>query len=521
MCMLPIRLKACGPKPTWWEDKGLDMRNTKSLLERCGRTIHLSLAATVLLFLTGLNEPRAAVGIAPLSLNVTQFGAVGNGRTLCTSAMQAAIDSCSKSGGGTVVVPPGTYVTGSLALGKGVKLYLEKGAILLGSSNMSDWSLGVLILAQDADSVGVNGDGIIDGNGRTFWDHGSRPFVRPNGLLRFEKCTGVSIREIHLINSPKFTVYLDGCTHVQIEGIQIKNSLDSPNTDGVDVANSSNVLITGCYMETGDDAVCLKSSRRGSVVAHVVVRNCRLVTDDTALKLGTGSKGTISDCTFTGIEIPEATNGIGLFMKDGGAFERIEFSDISMMSTARPLKQYFPRNGGAAYWLEVLKKREDFPIFVDSESRSPNSSVGTIRNIAFRNLEIRTSDGNCLLEGRKERSLVGITMSDIRMIVEREKSYVGRTKPRGTRTLREKSSNDYASVPSYFTFAYVEGLRLRNLVVEVSREAGSFPMYGVWGNSVNGASVDSVKIISRHEVKGRPVIKFTRSKNVAIDGRAL
>lgn len=450
--------------------------------------------------------------------DVTTYGAVGNGKTMCTRAIQTAIDSCSDEGGGRVLVPRGRFITGSLTLKSGVDLCLQSGATLVGSSRLADYTSGVLIFAENCKHVSISGKGIVDGNGRVFWDSGRHPIVRPDGMIKFQDCKDVTVRGIRITNSPKFTIAFHSCSNVLVRNIYLKSSLDSPNTDGVDVVNSSDVLITDSYMETGDDAVCLKSTRSSGMVARVHVSNCTLISDDTALKLGTGSKDKISDCTFTNITIPECTNGIGLFMKDGGIFERIRFSGIDMESVIIPLKKYFPRDGGAKYWRKVLRKRQTFPIFVDSESRRKDSPVGTIRDIEFKNITIRTRGGNCLIQGRAERYLENISLDNVSMDVLTEENYDGRTKPRGTRTMAGRAPNDFAFVPSYFTFAYADNLALKDVSVKVENAARRFRMYCVWGKSIRGCKINGIFLNESDSTEGFPLMKFIGSRGVSVTG---
>lgn len=103
-------------------------------------------------------------------LDVTDFGAVPDGETLCTEALQKTIDACAEAGGGQVYVPPGVYLTGTLALKDHVTLYLEAGATLLGSARIEDYNPKSVIMAQGARTVGIAGRGTIDGQGQAFWE---------------------------------------------------------------------------------------------------------------------------------------------------------------------------------------------------------------------------------------------------------------------------------------------------------------------------------------------------------------
>lgn len=451
-----------------------------------------------------------------LQYNITFYGAIGDAKTMSTGAIQKAIDACAAAGGGTVLIPSGEFVTGSLTLKSKVHLHLVRGAMLVGSRELEDYTDGVLILARDAKDASIDGDGVINGSGRHFWDSDRHPLSRPDGLIKFVGCEGISVKSVRLINSPKFTVVIDDCRRVSVDGVTIRNSLDSPNTDGIDVVNSSDVVISGSSIETGDDAVCLKSTKHHGIVERVTVRNCKLVSDDTALKLGTGSRNRISDCVFSDIVIPEATNCIGLFMKDGGTFERIRFDGIKMTSVRVPMKKYLPKGGGAAYWKRVLRNRQTFPIFVDSESRSEGVPAGNIRDVVFRNIDMTTYGGNCLIQGRTGRPLQDISLINIRYRVVSEQSYCGRTKPRGTHSLPGRSPNDFADIPSYLTFACADGLTIRNVSVIVAKTAAEFPMHFIWGNELRDCIIDSCELIEPPGLRSIPAMNFIKTENLSL-----
>jgi len=449
--------------------------------------------------------------------NIMDYGAVGDGKTLCTAAIQSAIDSCAFSGGGEVYVPPGVFLTGSLILKNHVEFYLEKNSVILGSKQLSDYSAGVLIFALDREDVSIEGGGKIDGQGRSFWEGKERLFSRPNGLVRFENCRRVFVSDVELTDSPKFNLYFDRCEDVHVDAIRIVNSLDSPNTDGIDIANTSDVFISNSYIETGDDAICLKSNKTDYEVSGVVVTNCIIISDDTALKLGTGSQQRISDCLFSNIAVREATNGIGLFMKDGGIFENIQFYGINMETLANP-KKYFPADGGAAYWRRVLEKRSSYPIFVDTESRDGIAKPGLIRNVMFSDIIINNYDGNCLISGDARRPLEDISLINIRVNVLSKKSFSGRSKPRGTRTLTNKPSNDFSRVQSHFTFAYVKNLKLKNITVEDRAAERGIPFNLIWGKEVDHSTFDCVTLVE-DEVAGRvPEVVLNDCRDLLVTG---
>ncbi len=460
----------------------------------------VELAPLIILYfiiMPGSGYPRTGETL----FDVRDFGAKGDGSTLNTKYLQAAIDSCYSAGGGSVFFPAGRFLTGSIRLKSNVFLELGSGATILGSKDISDFPYHALISADGASNVGIVGSGFVDGQGSTFWKGKERPYHRPRFLIRFDSCRNVRIEDINIRNSPRFNISLSECKLVEIHGISIINDRESPNTDGIDPDGSSDVFISDCYISTGDDAVCLKSNDRDAITSDIVVQNCVLETDDSALKCGTSSHGVIKDCTFNNIIIKNSRYGISLFMKDGGTFEGLKFSDIILQTET------------AAY---CKAGRYSFPIFMDIERRSDASSLGWIRNISFDNIDIETYNGNCLFLGQPNDEIENVVMNNVRMRVLKRIDYSQRHKPRGTRTLTSTASNDYADISSHFTLAYMKDLTIRGLTIRDSDRLTDFERCVLWGKDLQEILIDGMK--TRQVIKNQrdPVIEMIECANVTI-----
>ena len=188
----------------------------------------------------------------PAIFDPRSFGAVGDGRAKDSPSVQRAIDACTATGGGIVYLGPGTYLCGTVVLKSNVTLYLEAGAVLLGSGDINDYQPKHLIYASGAENVGLAGPGKIDGQGPAFWVHVNRPPVPesqvwsdaihldwtrkkyPSPMVEFESCTDVNIADVFLCNSPGWTLRPFNCDRVHIRGVIIKNPVYSPNSDGID-----------------------------------------------------------------------------------------------------------------------------------------------------------------------------------------------------------------------------------------------------------------------------------------------
>jgi polygalacturonase len=209
---------------------------------------------------------------------VEDFGAVGDGSTLNTVALQKAIDACSAAGGGTVRLEKGDYVTGTIDLKSGVMLEVAKSARLLGSTNIADYPDRVpvhqtvmdtwmkltqsLIYAENCERIGICGEGVIDGRGS------HQNFPGPNGigsvtgrpfLIRMIECRKVVMNGIHLRNAGAWMEnYLD-CDDVILQGIQVENQANW-NNDGIDLDGCRNVIVRDCLINSEDDGLCFKGA---------------------------------------------------------------------------------------------------------------------------------------------------------------------------------------------------------------------------------------------------------------------
>ncbi|HPI73382.1 MAG TPA: glycosyl hydrolase family 28 protein [bacterium] len=417
---------------------------------------------------------------AQTAYNVRDYGAQADGTTLTTKAIQAAIDACHQNGGGQVVFPAGQYLSGTIVLKDNVYLALNGGATLLGSKNIADYEPKYLVFARDAKNIGLLGPGLINGQGDAFWRDKERPYIRPERTIELERCNNVLIRDLQIRNSAAFNIALEECDRVTIAGVSIVNDRNAPNTDGIDPISSSNVFISDCYIETGDDAICPKSHGTAKPCENLVVANCVLISDDSAIKCGTRSDGAIRHCSFSNIVIRDAKYGIAFYMKDGGVFEDIQFSNISIETTRRGIERSFGTNS--------------YAVFMDIEKREPSGLLGRIRNIVFSDIRIATPDGNCLLAGMPEQKIENVAFDNVQMRVTDRTDLSGRRKPRGTRSLTDRAANDCSAVMSHWTFAHIDGLTLRNFIIQDETDSAAFERHGLWALNVDDFSVDGFHI---------------------------
>ncbi|WP_295654648.1 glycosyl hydrolase family 28 protein [uncultured Mucilaginibacter sp.] len=244
----------------------------------------------VLLFSTMLATTALAAGTAPKLYKITDHGAVGDGTTLNTKAIQATIDECAKKGGGTVVIPKGAFLSGAIFMKPGVNLDIQEGGVLRGSQNIEDYPKGprrieghtepwrcALINADKVDHLHITGKGMLDGNGEPFWKlfYSRRSADRNTTNLSVERpqltfiqnskdvvIQGITFHNsgfwnLHLYRDQQVTV--DHCRFEAPSGKVPDNH--APSSDGIDVDSSQDITISFCSFSVGDDDIALKGSK--------------------------------------------------------------------------------------------------------------------------------------------------------------------------------------------------------------------------------------------------------------------
>lgn len=326
-----------------------------------------------------------AGSVAPLAAarSILDYGAKPDGKTLNTRAIQRAIDDVFQAGGGLVYAPPGTFLTGGIELKSRVTLYLEAGCVLLGSKSIGDYIYHAgpardadanghhLIFAQNADDVTLCGPGTIDGQGEAYWElrPNRRPVApedawkegatghyrlkdhnnRPSPMIEFAQCRNVRISGVTLKNSAGWTLRPIACETVIIDGIRIRNPNYGVNTDGMDITASRNVFVCNCDIETGDDAICLKSENPyGDLLPtkNITVTNCVITTSCNSFKLGTASRGAFENIVFSNSVLyadassplyTRSSGGICIEAVDGGSIDGVVVSNIRMQNVRAPI----------------------------------------------------------------------------------------------------------------------------------------------------------------------------------------
>jgi len=400
-----------------------------------------------IIFLT-LSIFLSAHGLFAASIDITEYGAKGDGKTLNTETIQKAIDIISQQGGGKVIVPNGIFVTGTLILKDNVTLFLEEGAVIKGSDKKVDYptyrnDFKALIYSQDSKNVSVEGTGVIDGNGIAFYTKDNAP-DRPI-LVIFDKCKNVRVQNVFLKNSAMWTLRLHKSDGVMVQGVKVYGH-DNYNNDGIDI-ESRNVTISDCRIDTDDDAIVFKSKDSTCVVENVTVTNCVLSANCNFIKFGTESHGifrnvSISNCvmyraseakhhpwqklvwgvakTNTGI------SGIALEVVDGGMLDQVAITNISMQDVQTPVFiRLGKRNKDGRK--SVLKNIVISNIVATSQSFISSSITGLsdafVENVTLRDCILNVKGGGTEADAAKEVPEVAHYYPENRMFGQMLPSY--------------------------------------------------------------------------------------------------
>ena len=358
------------------------------------------------------------------------YGAKGDGVTKDTVAIQKAMDICAeRSGGGTVSLGPGVYLSGPLVLKSNVTLELNKGATLLGSPDFKDYpsktefrapGLQSLVSATNASNVAITGEGIIDGNGEGWWkmaraikDTGIMGSDHPRPrLVVFDHCRHVRVRGVTLQNSPMWQLVPYYSDDVTIDNIRILAPAHSPNTDAIDPFSSSHVRISHVYADVGDDDIAIKSGEANSPGPDAPSRDIT-ITDCTflhghGLSIGSEIAGGAQNIRAERVEFQGTDNGIRVKAnRDRGSdVGNLLFRDIQMrdVKNALIISEYYPKMlppdpDTAAPVTRLTPHFHD--ITVENMTAVDSTSAGAIaglpespvRNVTLQNVTIHADKG--------------------------------------------------------------------------------------------------------------------------------
>jgi hypothetical protein len=481
---------------------------------------------------------------------ITDYGAVGDAKTLNTSAVNKALSACAKAGGGTVTVPPGTFRTGPLRMQANTTLFLEAGAVLKGSADINDYIINGkrfgLISATNAENVAIIGRGTIDGSGTSFMamtstrtgadrfgdfdpnftrqgleymnpkfgtaDSPVIPYDRPGRLLAFSICKNVLIRDVTITDAPLWTVHLDRCEDIVVSGVRITNPLVVPNNDGIHCTSCTNVHISDCEICAGDDGIAITSigdPRHHQILGgdpigpgkteNVTVTNCTLQSRSTALRVGyTG--GGIKNCTFSNIVIRESNRGLLVNVRDAASVENVLFSNITIQTRLH-----------TGHWWGHAE-----PIQVSALANEPAvRKLGQIKNVRFSNI-IAESQSGIVVWGSKDSVIENLVFDNVRLTIRNSPlnaSYGG--------NFDLRTSGDFATalfkhdIPALYC-RNVAGLKVSHFTTEWDEGLPDFFNHSIWCQKVNDLEIDGFVGRQAHLGDHRAAIALEGVSGVAI-----
>ncbi len=410
-----------------------------------------------------------------MNTSIHDTGAQGDGLGDQARAIQAAVEACADSGGGTVTVPPGHYRSGSVGLRSGVRLHLDHGATLEASDDPAAFpplgrhdgkltdnhGFGALIQARGTTDLAITGPGRLVGRGDP--DRPAPPWKEVQGIFRpaliyFEDCSRYRIQDLGLEGATWWTVHLLRCVDGIIRGVRIRNTW--PNSDGIDPDGCRNLVISDCLIEAGDDCIVAKSTR-GDACENLAIANCVLRTSCACLKLGTETRGAFRNVTMANCTLAGAI-GFALYMKDGGSFENVQGSHLTLDCT------------------------HAWPVVVDAMPRDYRSGLpaGRIRNVLLSHLQVR-GPGRIWIEGTAEQPVENLSLTDVQWEATGPLD-LATPKPLGSaRVVVDPDRPAWHQAPAHMVASHVRGLYLDR--IRVSHPPGD--RYGVFGHALAGADI--------------------------------
>ena len=356
------------------------------------------------------------------TFNVLAFGADITGRTWSTTAIQQAIDACTRDGGGTVFFPPGRYRVAPVSLQHNVTLQFAKECFIDAPRLYDEYvPFRVLIRALGVTNVALRGPVVITGQGSNYWTVVPNPVTwyaasdaRPVPLVQFSNCSDVVVDGITIVNAPSWSLASSSSTNVTIRNVTIHNDFFGPNSDGIDLCQSKNVLVTGCRVATGDDAIVIKNlahTTPENVTRNIVVTNCDLISRRYGLKVGTESRvGIVEDILFTDCRCrayhPDFGQhaGVALESVDGGILRNVRVRRLQTEGALSPIFIRLGNRGSGQNRSSPIPGRlediliEDLTAFVPTIQREYPIQIhglptATVSNIVLRNIRVQSRGG--------------------------------------------------------------------------------------------------------------------------------
>lgn len=453
--------------------------------------------------------------------DVTTYGAIGDGSTDNTIAIQKAIDECAKTGG-KVYFPGGRFLTATVVLKSNVTLYVSSNAVVLGHTDTKrypyqesgihfygeEWARQALIFCKGQQNVGIEGSGTIDGQGGSFVvntikkpdRYRDRPY-----LLWFAGCKNVTVRDVSLRNSAFWMQHYLGCEFVTIDGVKIWNH-SNKNNDMMDIDGCKNVTISNVIGDSDDDGITIKSTSP-LISENITITNCVISSHCNGIKFGTESTGgfrnvTVSNCVIkpsgqasTIYGKPAGMGGLALEIVDGGIMENITIDNIVIDGPTVPI---FVRLGNRARRYMT---------------GAPAPGKGRVRNINLSNIIATSADEiGCSITGIASAPLEGISLRNIRLETKGGDSLVDVFKPVIEKEEEYPEGTMFGKLPSYgFFIRHVKDIKMSDITI---RTTGKESRPGIVVNNTQQFSFNALDIQTNNETKASVYVSESKDGSI-------
>lgn len=458
-------------------------------------------------------------GAAESVLDIRDFGVKPDGATLCTAAIQKAIERCAADGGGTVRLPAGSWPTGTVFLRSRVTLQLDAGCMLLGSTNRVDylhrWSddppnaapvVHDLIVGEKLERIAIRGSGKIDGNGSVWRDPKGK---RPKAIM-LSSCRDVLVEGIRIESTGSWAQHYRNCDRLTLRGITVFNHA-SFNNDGLDVDSCRDVTITGCNIDSDDDALCLKSTST-LPCERVTISDCKVSSHCNGIKMGTESGGgflniKISNCAVSSPKRSKVIYGrqrglagVALEIVDGGKMDNVSVSDVDIEGVSVPI---FVRLGNRA---RIYKPATTKP------------GVGSLQNVTLRNITARgCSTIGCSITGLPDHPVRNVSLENIQLGFEGGEGKAALAKQVQERPTSYPESTMFGTLPAWgFYCRHVRGLRFRNVQLRTDQPD---LRHAFVCDDAEDVTLD--KLDAQFSAGAAPLIHLVQTKNFLLCGSRL
>jgi polygalacturonase len=354
--------------------------------------------------------------------NVRDAGAVGDGKTLDTAAIQKSLNDCGKAGGGVVLLPAGTYLSEPIKIRTKTTLRLERGATLLATSERSAFErddepgkFDHFLTGKDLEDVAISGEGTIDGGGRAWWEAAEAArqaksgytLPRPN-LIVLTRVKNLMVRGVTIQNSPKFHFVPTECDGVLVEDATFLAPERAPNTDAIDPSMCVDVVVRRCVIDVGDDNIAVKSGKRADgreFAAHgLTVTDCTFKHGH-GMSIGSETVGGVKDVVVRDCTFENTVNGIRIKSdrKRGGTVENLTCENITMKNVAGAITitSYYPK------------------IPATDQPQPVKKTTPKYRNITIRNLTATSTKDAGFLVGLPESPIENVLLENVKIDSQR------------------------------------------------------------------------------------------------------